>query len=59
MSSVPEIAVKGCWSPDQVSMRISMGETGQVNWSHIYISYEYRYSRVSSFVSFLFLWPLN
>ena len=37
MSSVPEITVKGCWSPDQVSMRISMGETGQVNWSHIYI----------------------
>ena len=37
MSSVPEITVKGCWSPDQVSMCISMGETGQVNWSHIYI----------------------
>ena len=37
MSSVPEITVKGRWSPDQVSMCISMGETGQVNWSHIYI----------------------
>ena len=26
MSSVPEITVKGCWSLDQVSMRISMGD---------------------------------
>ena len=26
MSSVPEITVKGCWSIDQVSMRISMGD---------------------------------
>ena len=41
MSSVCEITVKGCWSPDQVSMRISKGETGQVNWSHTYISYKY------------------
>ena len=59
MSSVPEITVKGCWSPDQVFMRISMGETGQVNWSHIYILQIPGYSWVSSFVSFLFLWPLN
>ena len=44
MSSVPEITVKGCWSPDQVSMRISMCETCQVNWSHIYIEQKPGYS---------------
>ena len=59
MSSVPEITVKGCWSPDQVSMHISMGETSQVNWSHIYIVQIPGYSWVSSFISFLFLWPFN
>ena len=35
---------------------IFMCETGQVNWSHK--SYKYRY-KVSSLVSFLFLWPSN
>ena len=56
------IHVKSAWDcgqrlPGPVSMRISMGRAGQVNWSHI--SYKHHYSRVSSLVSFLFSWLLN